>query len=230
MISIADKSMCSGCTACVSTCPKNCIKMRPDAEGFLYPVVDVKTCINCGLCEKVCPFREKFQLRENKPLAFAVKSKDENIRLKSSSGGVFSEFANYIISKKGSVYGASMNDKCDSAEHIRVSNEEKLEKLMGSKYLQSDLKESFKLVKEDLIKGLDVLFTGTPCQVRGLINYLGRPYDNLYTVEVICHGVPSMLLWKKYKDYLENTFKSAIANVNFRERKTGGVFLVYLKV
>ena len=219
MINIDNKEKCCGCTACASSCPKKCIKMTYDSEGFIYPNIDIKMCINCGLCEKVCPFNNKIESKTLKASAFAAKCKNESVRQKSSSGGIFSLFAKYIISESGSVYGVSMNNACDLAEHIRVIHEDGLEKLRGSKYLQSDLRNTFRLVKEDLIEGKYVLFSGTPCQISGLSRYLGKKYDNLFLVEIICHGTPSVAFWRKYKEHLEKKNKLTITSVNFRKKR-----------
>lgn len=221
MINITDKSKCCGCHSCFNICPKKAISMVRDEEGFLYPRVDATSCVNCGLCEKVCHFLQDSPKRENKPTTYAAKIKDDEIRNQSSSGGLFSILANYILSKSGVVYGVAMNNTQKSAEFIRVDNIEDLAKLRGSKYLQATIDDAYKQVKEDLVSSRKVLFSGVPCQINGLKLYLGKEYDNLLIVEVICHGTPSPALWEKYFNYLENKYNAKIEKVNFREKRNG---------
>lgn len=221
MINIIDKKNCCGCQACANICPESCITMRQDDEGFFYPIADSSKCLNCGLCEKCCPFLKREPLRINKPIAFASKVKNEKLREQSSSGGLFSELAIKIIEEGGVVYGVAFSNDFKSANHIRIDNVDDLYRFRGSKYFQAITGTIFQKVKEDLQRGTRVLFSGVPCQINGLKMFLRKDYDNLITVEVICHGVPSQALWNKYASYLEEKYNAKIDNVNFRNKKYG---------
>lgn len=221
MINIVEKNECCGCHACVNICPKNCISMIKDEEGFLYPRVDKAHCINCGLCDKVCPFNKIEQKRVSVPISYAVKIKNNEIRKKSSSGGFFSELASLFLLDNGVVYGAAFSKDKKSVHHIRVDCFDKLELLRTSKYIQSEISYIYKQVLTDLSNEKKVLFSGVPCQINGLKLFLGKEYDKLVCVEVVCHGVPSPLLWEKYLDYLTSKYKDEIQEVNFRNKKHG---------
>ncbi len=196
MIHISDKSYCCGCTACVAICPKQCIKMVEDGEGFLYPVINTSLCIDCDLCEKVCP---KLCQKDGRiPMsAYAAKNKNEQIRLASSSGGIFTLLAEKTINEGGIVFGARFNTKWEVI-HDYTENIEGLSAFRGSKYVQSRAGNCYQKVKSFLQQGRKVMFTGTPCQISGLKNYLRKDYNNLLTVDVICHGVPSPKVWRIY--------------------------------
>lgn len=190
-MSVANKKKreCCGCNACAEICPMHCIEMLNDSKGFLYPKVDTATCIDCGACEKVCPF-EGGNIALNSPLtAYAAWNKDREQYLASSSGGVAYVFSSYIIKQGGVVYGCTSDGM--QIRHIRVASLSELSKLQGSKYVQSDVRGLFDLVKADLKAKKPVLFIGTPCQVAGLKNYIKRIPEHLYLVDLICHGVPS---------------------------------------
>ena len=217
MISINNKAQCSGCSSCANICPFQCISMEEDREGFLYPKVDKEKCRQCGLCEAVC-------LSMNKPInennntvigTYACIHKDEEVRLCSSSGGIFSLLAEDILKQNGIVYGVAMSKDCYGAEFIRVDDINRLYHLRGSKYLQAEIRDTYKLVKEDLENGLLVLFSGTGCQINGLKLFLKSKYDNLYCVDMICHGVPSPALWRKYVQVYEKQY-GKLKTVNFR--------------
>ena len=196
MIDIKEKKDCCGCGACVQRCPKSCISMREDNEGFLYPEVDKEMCIDCGLCEKVCPVIN--QSKERQPLVvYAAKHKDEQIRLASSSGGAFTAIAEPVIEEGGVVFGAKF-DKDWSVIHDYTETKEGLAAFRGSKYVQSRIGESYKNAEAFLKTGRKVLFSGTPCQIAGLKRFLSKEYDNLLTVDFICHGVPSPGVWREY--------------------------------
>lgn len=196
MIEITHKEQCCGCSACVHICPKHSISFHEDQEGFLYPKVDLETCVDCGLCEKVCPVINQDSERE--PLeVYAAKNDDESIRLKSSSGGIFTLLAEKIIEDGGVVFGARFNEKWEVI-HDYADTSEGLEPFRGSKYVQSNIGESYKQAETFLKSGRKVMFTGTPCQVAGLKKYLRKDYENLLTVDLVCHGVPSPLVWRKY--------------------------------
>ena len=200
MIEINDKRDCSGCTACASICPVKCIEMKSDEEGFVYPVVDKSRCINCGLCEKTCPIINRKADAKIEPRAYACINNDLAVRMNSSSGGVFSLLAEYILQNDGVVFGASFDENF-VVRHTFIEREEDLNKLRVSKYVQSDMGEMFKKAKEFLDANRKVLFTGTACQIAGLKSFLKRDYENLFTQDLICHGVPSPLVWKKYVAY-----------------------------
>lgn len=196
-MNLASHNLCSGCAACYAVCARKAISMQQDAEGFVYPHVDEAQCIHCGLCERVCPSLHPKASRE--PLSvYAAKAKDDALRKESSSGGVFSLLARQIISDGGIVYGAAIRESDLSVCHCSAENEEELSWLRGSKYVQSDVGDAYGRVRSQLDAGMKVLFSGTPCQVAALRNFLARDYDNLICVEVICHAAPSPLAWKKF--------------------------------
>ena len=211
---------CCGCSACYAVCPKNAITMQADSEGFKYPVINKDKCIDCRLCCKVCPLDIKLEKTEDKQISVACTAKDENFTKQSSSGGVFAILANMFIEKQAVIYGAAF-DADWNVKHIRVDQKDDLKKLYTSKYVQSDMTDNFKFVKADLDSSKEVLFAGTPCQVAGLKSYLGKDYDNLTTVDFICHGVPSPLVWQRYIDKLEQDLKSKITEISFRDKKDG---------
>lgn len=216
-----EKNKCCGCGACVNTCPKKCISMQKDNEGFSYPSIDDSVCVKCGLCEKSCPVLNSSENEERIPDAYAVKIKDTNLRLVSSSGGMFSVLADYILGLGGVVCGAAMTSDCKAVEHIIIDKQEDLFKLRGSKYVQSNIGFVYKELLTILNAGKQVLFSGTPCQISGLRSFLKKEYNNLLCVEVICHGVPSPDLWKKYTEDQERKNGAKIVNVNFRNKKLG---------
>ena len=220
------KNQCCGCGACAQICPKKAISLIEDEEGFLYPKIDKKKCINCGLCKKVCPFiNYKVNEKKEYPKAYAVKNKKTDDVLKSSSGGVFIALAKHIINEKGVVFGVAY-DKDNNVIHIAVDNTKDLIKLQGSKYVQSNILNTFNEVKENLLKDKKVLFSGTPCQIRGLKNFLMKDYENLITCDLVCHGVPSQKLFNKYLSYLENKYNKKIRNYDFRNKEKKGWGLI----
>lgn len=192
---ICEYKKCTGCAACFSICPKNCITMHADDEGFLRPKIDDSMCINCNRCKKVCPINKK-SMEDNKfPTAFAVKHKNDSVREKSSSGGVFTAVSEIILKSSGVVIGAGFDENF-MVKHKICNNVESLDELRRSKYVQSRIGTVLQDTKKYLDKGINVLFVGTPCQVDGLLSYLGKTYTNLYTIDFICHGVPSPMAWK----------------------------------
>lgn len=228
---LVDKDKCCGCSACISVCPKGCISMSEDKEGFLYPIVDSVKCIDCGLCEKVCPVLHPLK-NEAEPLVYTAINNDESIRMQSSSGGIFTLLAEYVIENGGVVFGACF-DRDWNVVHDYTETKEGLVRFRGSKYVQSNVGNSFSQVKIFLDAGREVLFSGTPCQVAGLKNYLRKPYPNLLTVDLVCHGVPSPYVWRKYlqetvcKAYRIKKNKSAvnicdyISDIKFRAKDKG---------
>lgn len=217
-IKIEDKELCSGCSACFSSCPKGAIEMVRDEEGFLYPKVDESKCINCGLCKRVCPILNKKETKEFKQKGYIFQYGDTKIRKESTSGGAFTAIAEYIIQNRGVVYGVAFDDDF-KVKHIRVTNESELYRFRNSKYVQSNPNTTFRQVKEDLKQNLLVCYSGTACQIEGLKAYLKKDYDNLITVDVICRAVPSPLLWDKYLES-KNTDKK-VNKAFFREKKYG---------
>lgn len=197
MIHITDKKNCCGCSACVQRCPKQCIRLEEDSEGFLYPQVDEETCIKCGLCEKVCPIlnqADKLPVQE----VLAVKNPDEEERMNSSSGGVFLPLAREVINKGGVVFGA-IYDKSWEVHHVYAEKIEDVYPMMGSKYLQSKIENTYKEAERFLKQGREVMFVGSPCQIAGLRTFLrNKEYPNLLAVDFLCHGVPSPGVWRRY--------------------------------
>lgn len=209
---------CTGCSACYNICPQKAISMVENSEGFLYPKIDETKCINCGKCKYICPNNTEKQFYQENQKAYSAYASDEILQNKTSSGGAFTVFAQYILKQNGIVCASAFNPKMQ-AEHIIVDNINDLIKLRGSKYLQSNLNDSFKLIKDYLEQNRKVLFTGTPCQAAGLKNFLKKDYENLLVVDLICHGVPSFKIFKKYLD--ENYINKNIIDVNFRDKKCG---------
>lgn len=224
MINIKDKKNCCGCKACEIICPKNCIEMTVDEEGFWYPIVDKDKCIDCGMCEKSCPILNKASRKKSfDAKVYGAYSNNESIRINSSSGGMFSELAASVLEKNGAVFGCTMNDDFSFAKHIKVEAIDDLPKLQGSKYLQSDTNITFEEVKNCLQNGQEVLYSGTPCQIAGLKSYLGKYSKdyNLMTVDIICHGVPSSDVWNCYKSALVKKFDSTVEKISFRNKSNG---------
>lgn len=215
-----NKEDCCGCSACLNICPKHAIYMKQDEKGYLYPEIRKDSCVDCKLCEKVCPLKEKVENKKFEKIAYGVKNKDEHERAKSSSGGIFVEVAKFILNNDGVVYGVEMNDDFQ-VKHGRATTLEEARKFQGSKYVQSDKQAIFCMVQKDLKEGKEVLFTGTPCEIAGLKKYLRKEYDNLYTVDLICHGVPSGKLLNAFLKGKEKLYSSQIIELKFREKVYG---------
>lgn len=213
------KKDCSGCTACMHSCPVRCIELKEDQEGFLYPEIDRQKCIDCHQCERVCPI-ENSKTENPQTEAYVGYSKNDAVREKSSSGGIFSHVAEWILGENGVVFGAAFDENFEVC-HIAVETEEELSKLRGSKYVQSVLGDTFPLVKQYLENNRKVLFTGTACQIAGLKQYLKKEYVNLYTVDVLCHGVPSPKIWKTYLDGKKKQYNASIEKIEFRNKESG---------
>lgn len=218
----SNKYECCGCSACEQICPKSCISFKKDEEGFLYPEKDASTCIDCGLCEKVCPFSDNYTETTNTdPEVYAAY--DESSRTRSSSGGIFYTLAKYVIEeKRGWVFGAAFADHFQ-LQHIGVNNMQDVEKLRGSKYLQSKMGDTFLQIKRLLTDGVFVLFVGTPCQVAGLRAFLRKPFDNLFTADLVCHGTPSQQMFDYHINYLERKHKAKLTSYKFRYEDGWGV-------
>lgn len=219
MIQIRDKSKCCGCEACSQICPHNAIHMISDNEGFLYPHVDMNSCVDCGICEKVCPYIGEVKTLSDKPLSYACSSKNNALRENSSSGGLFTIIADYVIDMGGVVFGARFDENwCVS--HTYVEKKSDIAIFRGSKYVQSKIGKSYIEARNFLKEGRMVLFTGTPCQILGLNKFLHRRYDNLITVDVVCHSIPSPEVWGKYlKELCGSRYK--VSYVNFKDKHEG---------
>ncbi|MBQ0030419.1 MAG: Coenzyme F420 hydrogenase/dehydrogenase, beta subunit C-terminal domain [Bacteroidales bacterium] len=223
MISIEEKKQCSGCTACANICSQNAISMVPDDMGFLYPLVIKSLCVNCGLCEKVCQFHPGYLRYDNfdTPIVFSGRLKKTDELARSQSGGAFFAIADHLIKNGGVVYGAAFKETW-CVTHQRAADKKQLETLRMTKYVQSDVRGVYSLVKDDLKKGLIVLFSGTACQVAGLKSYIPVKYhDNLFCIDIICHGVPSPKIWQDYIEYIEDRYKSRIIKACFRDKRFG---------
>lgn len=208
---------CCGCGACLNVCPKNAISFREDAEGFAYPSVDEGKCIDCSLCVKVCPVLSPDV--ERLPLkVYAAKNRDLQERIQSSSGGMFLPLAREVLRQGGQVFGVEFSEDFRSARHACASDADGVKRFSGSKYIQSDTGRTYSMTKMFLENGVPVLYSGTPCQIAGLRKFLRKDYENLYTVDLVCHGVPSPGIWRRYMD---ETAPEGTASVNFRDKVTG---------
>lgn len=212
MKEICKLNECTACHACYNVCPNDCILFKVNENGFILPSVDESKCIDCGACCRVCPNISRVSF--NKPdLVFAAIAKDENDYKTATSGGIATTFSKYILSKNGIVYGAAIDSDL-KVRHIRVDSISQIDRLKGSKYVQSEIGNCFKFVQSDLKEGKIVLFIGTPCQIAGLRNYLGKEYSNLYLVDIICHGVPP---YKYLLEHIESISDENIDSISFRK-------------
>ena len=216
---ITDKYKCTGCMACLNACPNDAIEVIKSKDGFAYTKINKEKCIGCNLCRKVCPSNKYYKNEYNSPEFYAAFNLNEKDRIKSSSGGMVSLIARTTLKKNGVVYGVTLDGK--QAKNVRIDNEKELYKIMGSKYVQSEVGHTLKNVKQDLDDQKQVLFTGTPCQIEGLRSYLNKDYNNLICVSIICHGVPSPEIFKKYIEEKEEKNSSKLKNINFRNKQLG---------
>ncbi len=215
------KSQCCGCHACYNTCPAGAIQMQEDEEGFLYPQINEEKCIQCGRCAQVCRMMRKEQSPDGSIKAvYACMNRNLNERLASSSGGVFIRLADYVTARGGRVFGATFDQEL-RLHHESADNIEDCQKFMGSKYVQSIIGNAFTKAKRILDQGGLVLFSGTPCQIHGLKLFLGKPYENLLTVDVICHGVPSPMVFRRYFHELGEVSGSKVTSIQFRNKSSG---------
>ena len=229
MIRIIDEKDCVGCNACMQICPKSCIEMVEDFEGFLYPRVEPDLCIDCSLCENVCPVIHQNPIPLEKPQCYAAKNKNEEIRMQSSSGGVFTLLAELIIEQGGVVFGARFDDNWEVV-HDYTEGKAGLAAFRGSKYVQSRIEDNFLKIRHFLKADRKVLFSGTPCQISGLKRFLRKEYDNLLCVDFVCHGVPSPKVWRLYrKENLDKVAKNSVLatskpiyeDIQFRNKTQG---------
>lgn len=210
---------CTGCGACVQRCPKQCISWTTKEFDFRYPRVDEASCINCGLCEKVCPIDKELKAPTAQK-AYAAVHKDSAVLEKSTSGGAFTALADTIFSRGGVVYGAAMLNGMQ-VKHIRTEDKSSFADLRSSKYLQSDTGTTYQMVEQDLKQGKVVLYSGTPCQIDGLKCFLRKEYENLYTADIVCHGVGSQAYFDKYMEFAKERY-GKIKALRFRSKEYAG--------
>lgn len=220
-MTLCDKSVCTGCAACLNACPFEAIVFEPNAEGFGSPIIQESKCINCGKCRSVCPQIAKISCPTETKLVFACWHIDKNIRRQSTSGGVFTALAENIIRQGGKVYGVAF-DGFPKVSHVCVDCIEDLRRFRGSKYVQSEIGQTLIAVKSDILNGRRVLFSGTPCQVAGLYAFLGKRYEELLTtVDLVCHGVPSPKVFSDYVKWVESRNNASIDEYQFRSKDIG---------
>ena len=219
-IAVNNPKDCCGCAACLNICPKDAIGMVEDEAGFIYPKVKTDRCVNCGMCKSVCVFNEKNNGENQEIKVYAGVINDREILKNSSSGGVFSALANAVFQKGGVVFGAAWEEDF-SLSHIAAHSVEELKKLRGSKYVQSSIGKTFREAKNLLDAGKFVCYSGTPCQISGLKSYLGKDYENLLTIDIICHGVPSRKMLKDDLLYVSGKAPGELREVKFRDKSYG---------
>lgn len=216
---IVNYEQCTGCGSCIQKCPQNCISWEEKEFGFRYPKLDMERCIDCGLCEASCPI-DNTVIKDKPQKAFAVIHKNKNIVARSTSGGMFTALAEYIFAQNGVVYGCSL-DIDMIAKHIKINKMAMIQKLCGSKYVQSNTENTYRETEKDLKKGIPVLYVGTPCQIAGLKRYLGKYYENLIAVDLICHGVGSQSYFDKFLIHLSKR-EGRLVNIQFRSKEFEG--------
>lgn len=224
IILFKNKKDCCGCGSCMNICPRQAIAMKKDLTGFVFPVIDEEKCIKCGLCKKACAFRKENNMSMKKPLeVYAAASKEDVVLEATASGGIFTVLAKKVLFHNGVVFGAALLHENEQfiVKHIGIDNAADLWMLQGSKYVQSDLGHTYQEVKEYLVNDKIVLFSGTPCQIAGLNSYLGKEYEKLITVDVICHGVPNQFFFNSYIKTLEKKLEGSIRAYKFRDKSLG---------
>ena len=215
------KKDCSGCSLCVQLCVKECISMRSDEEGFLFPVIDMDKCIDCGLCYRKCPVnRQSVTNNKNFPKYYASAISDTKELLECSSGGTFIELAKYVLSQGGYVCGCVFDEHM-RAVHKCTNSLEEVRRMRGSKYVQSSIEKAFPQVKDLIDDGKIVLFTGTACQIAAVKGFV-KSTEKLFLVDILCHGVPSPLFFEKYVEFLGKKHKGRVVNLEFRNKKKLG--------
>lgn len=220
MIELCSHDNCTGCGACYNICPQRAIKFKNDMEGFSYPQINTEKCVGCGQCLSVCPQLREMDMEDFKGnLCYAAWSNDETLRARSSSGGIFAALAKEILSRNGVVFGTTIQDDFYVC-HIKVDSLEKLSKIQGSKYVQSDIRDTFRQCRDEIQKGRLVLFSGTPCQIDGLMYFLKKKPDNLLTVDILCHGVPSRKILFSYVESIEHRYGKKVKKFDFRDKTT----------
>ena len=219
-IHIKDKGLCTGCSACEQVCAHNAIQMQTDYEGFVYPKVDSNKCIECGMCSKICPQKHSSELPAQTDV-YAAYNKEGETRAASTSGGMFSIFAKWVLSQGGVVFGATFTDAW-MVRHDAATTEDEYARFRGSKYVQSDVSGVYKQVKSYLQQDKWVLFSGTPCQIDGLKAYLRKDYEKLLLIDLVCHGVPSPKLWAKFLNWLKGKYGILkYEGIRFRAKSNG---------
>lgn len=226
MIEITNKTYCCGCTACKEVCPTNAIEMKEDKQGFLYPLINKDKCIHCNKCNRICPILQPVSEKRFEQKAYLLQHKNKEVLLDSSSGGAFTAIAEYILDLDGVVFGAKY-DKYFDVVHGFVEKKEDLSKFRNSKYVQSNMLDNFKLVKDFISQKKYVLFSGTPCQIEGLLNYIGIESEYLFTVDIACHAVPSPAVWRTY---LQSLKLHDISNLRFRDKEKYGYLYSQFKI
>lgn len=219
------KENCFGCSACMSACPVNAIEMKEDRHGFLFPIIDQQKCIDCGKCKRSCQIFEHHNIVETweEPEVYVCHNLEREDRIQSSSGGIAHVLAQYILQNQGVVFGA-VYDENMNVKHVAISNIDDCNKIRKSKYVQSNMQDTYFQVEKILSLGKKVLFIGTPCQIGGLYQFLGKDYDSLYTVDLICFGVPSPLVFKEYISWFEKRESQKVTFVDWRDKKKGWSF------
>ena len=220
MIECIKKEQCTGCKMCEDICPKGAISFETDDQGFWYPKVS-DLCIECGLCVKKCPSLNKHLQNEELPKVYSAWSKNDNVRISSTSGGIFWEIASKFIMQGGVVVGSRYCDDWKSAKHVIVKNLDELSMIKGSKYFQSDTEGIYSKVRKELEAGNKVLFCGTPCQISAIKAFLGREYKKLYCMDFICRSINSPKAFRAYIDELEKEYNSEVVEVHLKNKKNG---------
>ena len=219
MIHISNVKNCCGCWACENACPKQCITMTKDEEGFLYPQVNKDTCVDCGLCEKICPIINVKPEEKNTQHGYLLQIKDEYIRRESTSGGSFTAIASWVIKQGGVVYGAAFDYSDYRVKHCAAMTLEELSRFRNSKYVQSEIGNTYKEIKRHLLDGRWVAMSGTPCQIEGLVHYLRKTYEKLLLIDVVCYGIPSPGLFSDYIAYMHKKIGGRFTKILFREKR-----------
>lgn len=214
---------CTGCMACVNACACGGLKIVSDEEGFEHPKTNEMACVNCGLCEKACPVLHPLATVNPEQQVYACWTNDKQLRAESSSGGLFTELSRVILSEKGVVFGVAF-DKNLTACHVPATTDGELAALRGSKYVQSRIGTAYQAAQDLLDRGRKVLFSGTPCQIAGLRKFVGKNYEGLFTLDLICHGVPSPMVYEKYKLYMEEKLGEKVRTLKFRDKRNSWVY------